>query len=183
MWRVIHDFGIDASTFQLIHDHSEKLLALSNSIQSWNNSSYGNCLRIVNSETMNILRDYWTQYSNANNSAAAFVQEYTTAIKKVYERHYENVKPLDTLMAAAKTYWENGGTLRAVSQSHCNPLFAYSDASGSRFSIHHETSPLAGFHLINAQYKLIPKSPLYLNNLSHNGLGIAMQAAKMEFQR
>jgi hypothetical protein len=65
------------------------LLGISQSTQTWNNA-YGNHLRIVNLETMALLRRYWTYYSNANNVSASFTETHKIAVKKIYNRYHKD---------------------------------------------------------------------------------------------
>ena len=129
----------------MIEFQSEDLLELS-SIHDWNNSIFGKFLRIANVETFQILRRYWRLYST---TSRAHMEQFKAGVKKTYNRHYKNVQSTNTLMEVRKRFWEYGTItpgLATSNRSYCNPLFMYSAAGGSQFSVNKNTSPLAGFH-------------------------------------
>jgi hypothetical protein len=146
----------------MIRVQSEKLLALSASLESWNKGPYAACIRIVNTETIASLRRYWRNYSSPRNSTVTLTQKFNSAIEKVYNRYYRSVRPVDALTKSARILWD-------VSRDRCdhdppcrfiNPLFAYSDCAGNRFAIHQDTSHLAGFHIV-ASYATLTPGTLY----------------------
>lgn len=120
---------------------------------TWNNSIYANHLRIVNSETIAILRRYWIDYSSANNVSRSFVESYKNSVKRIYDQHHKDGLSNESCMQNTKRFWENGTVDTIISdtpskRSSLNPTFAYSDAMGTQFSVHQDTSPLVGFHII-----------------------------------
>src|ERR1700694_5373119 len=92
IFALLYDLKLEPSVSDLFQAHLEKLLGYSQSLQSWNRGPYAHCIRIVNSETISVLRRYWSNYSNPINMTRAFTQKCDTAIKKIYNRHYKNVK-------------------------------------------------------------------------------------------
>lgn len=74
--------------------------------------------------------------------------DFRAEVKKTYDRHYKVVPSTNVLMEVRKRYWEFGTATALLSTSNpeCgNPLFMYSGAGGSRFSVNKDTSPLDGF--------------------------------------
>ena len=151
MWSIFFDLYIDQRTFETIQLQAKKLLEYS-SFHKWNSSCYGTFLRIVNTETLQILQRYWRQYSSTN---IAYMEGFKAGVRKTYNRHYKDIQSVDPRMEAVKRFWANGTITSGASASklsYCNQLFAYSGISGSRFSIDKNTSPLAGFHVCSALY-------------------------------
>jgi cellobiose-specific phosphotransferase system component IIB len=130
---------ISKSVSELIKSHAKKLLALSKTSQTWNDSQYSKVIRIVNLETLELLRGYWVHYSNEENTTETFTNRYRDAVKKVINQ-YRQSPPITFSEGVAQLFWD-----KSTVQFHCNPLFAYSDAAGSRFAVHKDTNFLAGF--------------------------------------
>jgi hypothetical protein len=164
LWSVFFDLYIDESTIKVIRSQAECLLAISGSIHIWNESSYGKFLRMVNRETIQILRRYWSIYCNSINDS--YITEYKAAVEKTYEKYFKSVQTIDPPAEAALRFWANGTmdqapNLNSTSRhSYHNPLFAYSDIGGSRFSVHKNTSPLSGFHVFTLITTLSYESPI-----------------------
>lgn len=131
---------------------------------------------------MAILRRYWAQYSSTNNVAASFIEAHKNAVKKMYNRHHKD----GTTMLDLKRFWEYGTLDVSVSDAthterpYFNPLFVYSDATGSNFSVHKDTSPLTGFHIVFSSCR---QSPFFEDNrnnpeLLNDAVGIAKDQFK-----
>ena len=161
LWSIYYDLLVDVSMFETIHEQSQKLVDLTESNKKWATSKYGDYLRIVNTETINILRRYWAQYCNPKNASNEFFLSFKSALKRTYSRYHKNNPSCDFLRACGlncqlvetqdfyygKQFWQQGTIQKSSTQTHCNPLFAYSEGSGSHFAVHEYTSPYHGFHL------------------------------------
>lgn len=179
IWNALYHLRIDKTTSERIQSYSGELFRLSKSLQAWQASKYSTNLRVVNSETLQIVRDYWRQYSSADNLKSAFVDNYNQAIKKVYDGHHKDINSTDTIAASTKQFW-NHGTF-ASSADLPNPLFAYSDASSS-FAVHQGSNPLAGFHLSISLAKLESESQFYqARSVGSSDLESAISSAKLQF--
>lgn len=185
----MYDLKVDGSTFKLINDHSKILVAASTSLDAWNKSGYAENFRIINSETMDILNRFWTYYSWDINATSLIVDGYSTSIKNVYSQYYSPTATSGTTtlsaeihFKAAQRFWEKG-TVNPITTSrpYCNVLFLYCDAMKCHFPIHHETSPLAGFHCTISLSNLTHDSPLFQVKKG-NQLDWAIQTARMEFE-
>jgi hypothetical protein len=189
LWSVMYDLKVDGSTFKLINDHSKRLVAVSTSLDAWNKSGYAEIFRIVNSETMDTLNRFWIYYSWDINTTSLITDGYFTAIKNVYSQYYFPTATSKTATSsaeihfkAAQTFWEKG-TVNPITtfRPYCNVLFLYCDPMKCHFPIHHETSPLAGFHYATSLSNLTRGSPLFQVKKG-NQFDWAIQTAIMEFE-
>src|SRR5271170_7001915 len=110
IWKAMYDLRIDKATFERIQSYSASLFHLSESLQTWEASKYSKNLRFINSESLEIVRDYWRRYSSADNRTSSFVHNYNNAIRKVYDAYHKDLKPTDAIAASTKQFW-NSGTL------------------------------------------------------------------------
>ena len=197
LWSVYYDLLIDASAFETIREQSQKLVNLAESNDKWAASKYGDYLRIVNVETMNILRRYWAHYCNPENASNKFFLDFKSALKTTYNRYRKNNPSSDFLRACGLNcqgiemeefyygtrFWQQGTIQKSSTQTHCNPLFAYSEGSGSHFAVHEYTSPYHGFHLETGRSKLTRESPFYQGpSGADNVLRVLAETASTQFQ-
>jgi MYND finger len=204
LWNLFFDLYIDSATLALIRQQSEKLLTLSKSMNDWATGQYGDCLRIINTETLNLLRHYWQQYSEQTPDAIS--KDFKASVKVVYERNHQGdgnggfcrsagphamtVQVLDPdgdWALDAKRYWKTGSVdfPRATrsTRPHCNPLFIYSQAGGSHLSMRTDQSPMSGFHLGMSMSTLTLNRSYYYETLPDDSpLENAVKSAKVQFQ-
>jgi hypothetical protein len=57
---ILYHLHIDAGTLSEIRRQSAKLASLSESLATWNNGPYTHCIRLVNTQTAEVLRKFWT---------------------------------------------------------------------------------------------------------------------------
>ena len=180
IWKAMYDLRVDKTTFERIQSNSDALFHLSESLQTWEASKYSKNLRFVNSESLDIVRDYWRRYSSADNLTSSFVDSYNKAIKKIYVEYHKNHRPTDTTAASTKQFWDSGNLPSSIALP--NPLFAYSNA-GSRFAVHEDSNPLVGFHLTMSVAKLARESLFYQpQSLDRSDLESAISSAKLQFE-
>jgi hypothetical protein len=201
LFDVFHNFYIQSSTLELIRRQSEKLICVSESTDLWN-AAYGDCLRMVNIETLNTLHHVWKHYCDPKNQTSKFSKKFKTAVQKVYNDTHKNNDSLNIactcggkclffpqiddmkLSQCAKVFWENGmiDQQDVMRPTYCNPLFAYSQGAGSRFRVYPHLCPLYGYHLVTAITSLTPDSPFYQQQEGRGVLELTAEAAKMQFE-
>lgn len=148
IWDVFFDLYLDGPAFDLIKRQCGKLDRLFETLATWQSSSYGGVIRIANTETFNLLRQYWNKYSSSYNSSSQFKDKYRQRVEQTYEilvkeeTHLPHLCPVGTVK-----YWKYGALEENHGYPHCNPLFFYSDGASSRFQLHKDTNPLSAFHL------------------------------------
>ena len=180
IWKAMYDLRVDKPTFERIQSYSVDLFHLSESLQTWEASKYSKNLRFVNSESLEIVRNYWRRYSSADNLKSSFIDNYNNAIRKIYETYHKDLKPTNMTAASTKKFW-NSDTM-ASSAALPNPLFAYSDSS-NHFAVHQDSNPLVGFHLTISVAKLAPESLFCQSRpLGSSDLESAISSAKLQFE-
>jgi hypothetical protein len=121
LWNAMYALRVDKPTLDQIQRHSTQLIGLSESLQKWQAGKYSKTLRFYNSESLELVRDFWRRYASADNLTPSFLQNYNNAIKNIYETRHKNVKPIDTIAAST-----NSGILTPrnppVYQIHCLPI-------------------------------------------------------------
>ena len=178
LWKAMYNLRIDKSTFDNIHRYAVDLVHLSESVGTWRAGKYWKVLRFYNSESLEIVRDFWRRYSSPENVTSSFIHIYRNAIKNIYETYHKNIKPVDTLAASTKQFWKAGAS---VSSDLPNPLFTYSDC-GSRFAVHPDSNPLAGFYLTPSVAKIADDSQFYQPRPpGTTDLEAATESAKLQF--
>src|SRR5215471_5689823 len=75
LFDIFHNFYIQSSTLELIRRQAEKLVRVSESTDLWN-AAYGDYLRMVNTETLNILHHVWKQYYDPKNLTSKFSKKF-----------------------------------------------------------------------------------------------------------
>ncbi|KAF8885743.1 hypothetical protein BD779DRAFT_1673477 [Infundibulicybe gibba] len=150
---------------ELISTHSQQLLDLSSSLDTWQGSKYGKFLRLCTQHTLRELQSHWKGYlETAGASPAAKKRLYNTfangmrqvlADKRFINQALRAAGPLWQSVGSLgenlyNHFWTNGVTnSRAAVPSkslHANPLFAYS-LVGKGFDAHYGTEPVSSFHL------------------------------------
>ena len=75
---------------EMIRSQSEKLVRLLASTERWEKSVYGKVMPLVNEETLLLLRDFFTTYSNATTSERAIYKQFKAGGDKVFRKYYKN---------------------------------------------------------------------------------------------
>ena len=196
-WSVFYDLFVDEYTANLIRSQAEKLCQASESMQTWTRGPYQDIIRMVDSETLNILHEFWTKYANFKSDRKLY-DSLKSDCKRTWDRHIGpgsswglsrsfGPRVLDSTKIAvhhAQAFWETGNveSQNVSQQQSCNPLFIYSYASGDRFSVHYATNPLAPFHLGTGLTKLAPGSPFYQDLEAGTTLDNVVTTAKLQFR-
>src|SRR5271155_2865009 len=169
LWNVFHDFYINSAALEMSCAQSAKLVRLSSTMVTWANGPYGDILRVVNTETLQKLREIWSEYANALNSKDSIQNQFQKATRKVVVDHYspvnhdehEVISPLTRsfgIMAMGSNsvashhmqqFWSSGvaDSEDRPTDPICNPLFVYTSVAQDKFVVNYSTTPLAIFHL------------------------------------
>lgn len=152
-----------------IRKHALKLVQLSEDMVSWATSPYHEILKIVNSETLSLLHEYWFKYATYTDPDGSKFFRFRKQCQHVYEHTPPGVTkqglqmlsrsfgPRITDSVSLTEYFTNQfwktGIIRAsndpvsIPDPKCNPLAVYSSTADDRFSLHYRSTPLCGFHL------------------------------------
>ncbi|THH20277.1 hypothetical protein EW146_g1035 [Bondarzewia mesenterica] len=86
VWDIFYDFYLSRAALALLTKHCQKLVELSNSLNSWHNSKYGVYLRICTCRTLDELRRYWTLYAKFEDMPSARKTEIVDAYNAGLQR-------------------------------------------------------------------------------------------------
>ena len=198
-WSIFYDLHVDAQTFDAIRKQARVLVTASKDMESWTSSAYDRVLRIVNTETLSLLNEYWTKYALYTDQDRTHYYRFRGECKRVVESapggyNVQTVQTLArsfgprlwngmTLTEHYTNYFWRSGSLEKPSHPQdrqCNPLAVFSAAAGDRFSVHYRTNPLAGFHLAAALTELSSDSQFPVTK--ENSKQKVLIAAKLEFK-
>ena len=176
-WSIFYDLHLDAQTFETIRNQARTLANASKDMQSWSSSAYDRVLRIVNTETLSVLNEYWTKYATYDDPNRTHYYRFRGQCKQIYESTPAafSTQALQTLARSfgprlwnamnvteyyVNYFWKSGSSAKPSHPQErvCNPMAVFSSVGGDRFSIHYRTNPLAGFHLASALTELAPVS-------------------------
>ncbi|KAK6361446.1 hypothetical protein TWF730_005174 [Orbilia blumenaviensis] len=167
MWPIYYDIFMSKKCSQVLKAHLEKLISISEDIDSWLKSDIGSVLTIGSKHTLVVVRRLWVDWAKVLTDKANEAE-----LKKTYEEGLGSIVgkrfpdgdfvsvarsggplTLETLypsMQHFNHYWQNGTTdVHQVKPPVPNPTFGFSNY-GQKFSVHYGANPLSGFHLSTA---------------------------------
>src|SRR5579871_4689497 len=177
LWSIFYDLYINKQTLDVIRDHATKLRDLSKDMHSWTSSTYNVVLRIVNTETLQCLNQYWSKYADFTDPDHHRYRNFRHHCEDFYfiTPRYSSSQCLQMVarsfgprLANAlritehyTNHWWRHGTLEKRHVTDCNPLLLFSSTGGDRFSIHYRTNPLNAYHLASGITETTNDSPYY----------------------
>ena len=165
IWSIFYHFFLDDASLGLLLAQCRKLVQISNDMEAWRASKYGEFLRFCTDHTLAEIRRHWVLYLEMETMPPAeknllkndFISG-MRAVKSKYVQVYSAVNAAGPLASeifqlAPKLFgefWSTGVTVGTSTQSkpcpHLNPTFVYSVA-GAKFNVHYGTDPVVSFHL------------------------------------
>jgi len=203
IWNIYYHLHLDRESYHVLQDQSEKLYALSSSIESWHQSKYGAILKICDAISIAGIRKTWKSYCierMKGESYTGYESCFDSSLRRAKETRkarlgngyvytgFRSSAPvslhsLEDLPRLHQHFWDTGtmdGRDIAQSAAHPNPTFATAVKDGP--ALHYGTDPLLGFHLGTAYAPLLPESPLGLNSSVTPDLDKVVEAAKVQFR-
>src|SRR5271170_60508 len=166
---MMYSFYVNPATLAVIRAQSASLACLSESLSTWKKSPYSRYIRIVNTETIEILNQFWTVYSGNDYSAPSFRAGYTNMIKSIYRDMEIGASDYHLSTETHQMFWAGAaGDDSGGNSKSCNPLFVYSRPGGMGFAVDISSNPQAGFHLVTSVAKLSPQYELDPRKHSHD---------------
>ncbi|EED84255.1 predicted protein [Postia placenta Mad-698-R] len=166
IWNIFFHIYIDEASREVLVDQCKKLIQLSDSLNSWMQSPYGQFIGMSTEYTLSELRRHWTLYADMPNLPSSRVKpirdKFTQIAKSQAQRLGQNVstargagplmfKAVDVTSRQYNSYWKTGTTFSDQSlikaAKFFNPTFAYSFA-GEGCAVHYGTDPMESFHLV-----------------------------------
>lgn len=165
LWTAYYSVIIDAGCFQAIHERSELLVTISSTLSEWHRSRYGRILRVIDSETLFKVRQFWVKYcglADMTNKLNRIRDRFMTDFRQIREKRagvsLSGMRSFGAIsMIAAELvieifqrFWDTGvvSGLPELTKgaTYINPLFVYSNIGGEQCVIHYGTDPIMGFH-------------------------------------
>ena len=168
IWNIFYHIRIDDHSLSLLIQQSDKLVAMSEDLDSWAASPYSVFLRMSTRLTLSQLHNLWKLYADARINLNGRHDSIFSTFKHAFESRYDEGTVTFTASRSAgifwldavqvldmnfSKYWRTGtiypDTINAVSTPFINPTFIYS-LTGEGCAVHYGTYPLQGFHLASA---------------------------------
>lgn len=174
-WNTYHDIYLGEKCLAAIESQSKVLLTLSQSMEIWSTSPFGQHFRIINLETLQACREIWKQYHDYATSPKTHRPLLNKVVKtaSTYEKHWTysdemSLKdPVPTLTASfglsslasqqvsmylMNQYWAQGVTEPGdmPAEKFLNPMLLYTRSARDKFVVDGNASPLSIYHLREA---------------------------------
>ncbi|PCH44295.1 hypothetical protein WOLCODRAFT_138924 [Wolfiporia cocos MD-104 SS10] len=166
IWNTFFHMYLDQSSYEALVEHCKKLVAVSDNLQHWGESSYGPFIKMSTEYTLSELRRHWSLYADMQNlppaRAKAIRDAFAQLSKSTSDKYGRSnlttarsagptmPKAVEVVSTQFKQYWKTGVTFTNSKQIAAakllNPTFAYS-LRGEGCAVHYGTDPLIPFHL------------------------------------
>ncbi len=204
IWNIYYHLYLDKESYRLLQDQSEKLHALSHSVESWHQSRYGAFLRMCDEGSLARIRKTWDFYCTermTKEDMRSYEQNFESTLQRAKDTKearigkghvltgFRSTAPVNThalvdLPSFHQEFWDTCTTDKGndahSTATHPNPLFT--TAAKNTSTLHYGTDPLLGFHLAAAYASLLPESPLQIESFGLPSLRKAVEAAKVQFK-
>ncbi|KAJ9487385.1 hypothetical protein VN97_g5937 [Penicillium thymicola] len=202
IWNLFYHFRIDEGSLDLLQRQTAKLLSLSTSLHTWQQSEYGRVIRMCDRVSLERVRDMWRFYGEKREGdvlrhfkkklddgmkASQQIQKSVVGDKMSVITGIRAAAPACLQAASAlgdlyKDYWafgttETDKTARSLAVNP-NPMFAPKD--GNMF-LHYGTDPVLGFHIGSCYAPIKPTSPQSGSSSVTPDLHEIVKTAKTEF--
>ncbi|CAG7946889.1 unnamed protein product [Penicillium nalgiovense] len=180
IWNIFYHFRIDDSSLNVLQTQITKLLSLSTSLPTWQQSQYGRVIRISDHISLERVRDMWRFYGQKREGDVLsrftkhvddgmrmsqqfqkwVIGEKTTVATGIRAAAPACMQATLDLRHLYKSYWAFGTTetdeaARSLAVNF-NPMFVPKD--GNMF-LHYGTDPVLGFHISSCYAPIEPTSP------------------------
>lgn len=202
IWNIFYHFRIDEGSLALLQTQTAKLLALSTSLRTWQQSQYGQMIRICDRVSLEQIRGMWGFYGEKRqgdvlrrfNKELDNGRRISLEFRKFFAGDRMNVVPEIRASAPVcleathdlgdlyRTFWafgttETDETVRSYA-IHSNPMFGPNN--GNMF-LHYGTNPVLGFHIASCYVPIDQITPQSGSSFKRPELHEIVNAAKAEF--
>lgn len=202
IWDLFYHFRIDERSLDLLQSQTTKLLSLSTSMRTWQESEYGRVIRMCDRISLERLRDMWRFYGEKREGDVLrrFKKKLDDGmrISQEFQKSVlgDEMNVITGIRAAApaclqatravgdlyKNYWafgttETDETARSLAVNS-NPMFAPKDGN---MILHYGTDPVLGFHIGSCYSPIEPMSPHSGSSSDNHELREIVKTAKTEF--
>ncbi|KAH6869719.1 hypothetical protein BKA70DRAFT_1171851 [Coprinopsis sp. MPI-PUGE-AT-0042] len=163
LWNTFFHFRIEKKTRSGLIAQCNKLIELSESLDSWSASEYGQRLRMCTKYTLSELRRHWRLYVDMSDLPEDKLKAIHTTFKRFSTENAQKTpatilrstgpliaQSVSACLGSFPNFWKTGTTFtdarRIADATEVNPTFVYS-LGDDVISFHYGTDPLIPFHL------------------------------------
>jgi hypothetical protein len=177
LWNIYYHVFLAPESAKLLQSQAQKLVALAESVESWNKGPYGHLLRFCDTTTFSNVAKLWEFYAlkksdgKAYKEAQVMLNDQWKAAKRLHNGMVtiDGVRSCAPLITAGydhvvklyNTYWQSGTCFedkRVIkSLEFANPMFP---CRRSCLILHYSTNPITGYHLAPLFAQLSADSPM-----------------------
>ncbi|THV01240.1 hypothetical protein K435DRAFT_718186 [Dendrothele bispora CBS 962.96] len=189
VWDIFFHIHLEKRSLSVLIEQCHKLITISNNLQDWNESPYGQFMKMSTAYTLAEMRRHWTLYTEMHTLPPERLKKLQNAFKGLFESMRKQsiataarsagplgADAMQVVIEQFKSYWKKGVTsLRSgqvAAANVLNPTFCYSLA-GEGCNVHYGTDPMSPFHLVE----------LFGNARQTPSAGDLVRAAKTEFDQ
>ncbi|KZT03168.1 uncharacterized protein LAESUDRAFT_744706 [Laetiporus sulphureus 93-53] len=191
IWDTFFHFHLDKNSLSALTVQCQKLIELSATLREWNESAYGQFVRMSTEYTLVELRRHWSLYVDMQHLPRPKLDELREGFRKMskstldkFSVNASSARSAGPLMLAAvetssdlfRQFWKTGVTYtdpkKISAATSLNPTFFHSLA-GQNCSIHYGIDPMVPFHL----------AEVYGNTRRKPSAADVVKAAKAEFEK
>ncbi|KAK8055183.1 hypothetical protein PG993_000410 [Apiospora rasikravindrae] len=192
LWNIYYDIYLTKAAAAVLEAQLEKLLAVSDSLETWRQSKYGEAVAFCDEGTLSLAREFWSKCLASVRASDKPALEKELSRTRQLEAGGEGslmitgfrsaspgaVNALQVLPETHAQYWKTG-SLTEPTADLPNPLMG--SILSEHTLLHRATDPVLGFHLATAFSKIAPGSPLRIDEQSQ-GKDRLVQAAITQFR-
>lgn len=192
MWNIYYDIYLTKAAAALLEAQLEKLLAISDTLETWRQSNYGEVISFCDEGTLSLTREFWRKCLASAKALDKPTLEKELKRTRQLEAGGEHSLMLTGIRSASPVaihammilpethahYWK-AGSLTESNADLPNPLMG--SILSQHTLLHRATDPVLGFHLAMAFANIASGSPLRIDGQS-KGKERLVQAATTQFQ-
>ncbi|KAK8050303.1 hypothetical protein PG994_012033 [Apiospora phragmitis] len=192
LWNIYYDIYLTKAAAAVLTAQLEKLLAISDSLETWRQSKYGEAISFCDEGTLGLAREFWSKCLASAEALDKSALEKELRRTRQLEAGGESslmltgvrsaspgaVNALKVLPETHAQYWKTGSLTESTADLP-NPLMC--SILSQHTLLHRATDPVLGFHLATAFSKISSSSPLRIDGQSQ-GMERLVQAATTQFR-
>ncbi|KAF2135416.1 uncharacterized protein K452DRAFT_239420, partial [Aplosporella prunicola CBS 121167] len=202
IWDIYYHLVLGPKALALLESQAQKLLAVSDTMESWHASKYGKLLRICDSSSFSEVKKVWGTFltsalDEAQKSARLDRLRSSLQNAKDLRRHYvgeslvltgtRSAAPLNLaafadLVEQHNLFWDTGTTDKSGGNDRNTPNPMFTSQLNDASTLHYGTDPLLGFHLATAYAPLDPNTPPDSHEILQSSANRLVRAARKHFQ-
>ncbi|KAK7969968.1 MYND finger [Apiospora saccharicola] len=191
-WNIYYDIYLTKAAAAVLEAQLEKLLAASDTLETWRQSSYGEAISFCDEGSLDLTREFWRKcLTSARALDKSTLEKELRRTRQLETGGEQNLMltgirsaspvAIHAMMSLPEThahYWK-AGSLTESNANVPNPLMG--SILSQHTLLHRATDPVLGFHLATAFANIASGSPLRIDGQS-KGKERLVQAATTQFR-